>query len=92
MQLEGCVTFADALYLEITVGKPPKPEAKLYCDGNPLLLKVGEQVIVETRRHSPACHLSNELERELERDLVRRKSSGNRGTTVVGAMDVGAME
>jgi hypothetical protein len=52
MELEGRVTFADGLHFEITVGQPPKPQAKVYCDGNPLHFEVGEPVSLEIRREA----------------------------------------
>jgi hypothetical protein len=52
--LTGRVTFCDGMRLEITIGKPPKPDAKLYIDGNPLGLKESDEVIVAlARRDEP---------------------------------------
>lgn len=48
--LTGTVTYADGMYLEITLGKSPHPDAKLYVDGNPLGLKKSDEVIVALAR------------------------------------------
>lgn len=48
--LTGTVTWSDGMRLEITFGQAPKPDAKLYVDGNPLGLKQADQVIVALAR------------------------------------------
>ena len=48
--LNGTVTFTDGMRVEITCGKQPKPDAKFYIDGNPLGLKVRDEVIVAVAR------------------------------------------